>query len=51
MFGIEKYSGIYEDKDKKYIETTFSNKEDAIKVLDDSKIVHEINIISPIFFY
>ena len=51
IFEIKKYFGLYEDKNKNYIAETFSSKEEAFRILDNSDVVHEINIISPTCFY
>ena len=51
MFEINNYYGVYEDKNKKYIAAIFPSKEETIKTLDESEIVHELNIICPLVFF
>ncbi len=36
MFKLEKYYGVYEDKNKNYIRTDFYSKEEAIEAFDNS---------------
>lgn len=51
MFKLEKYYGVYEDKNKNYVRTDFYSKEEAIEAFDNSEKIHEINIITPMLLY